>query len=615
MSIMMRGIIQARWLKYFTEILTLTLLLGLVGGVVVGLVRGWKYALNGLFPLTLDTLKLSINESILIAFILLVICLLIFLALYRLIKHAKRSCLLSSAVVLFPILLFLGYRINQLYITGFFEPKAIISNLAIGVAFILLWFIAASGLFLWTRWRILKTTTVHIKGLCALLAVVLVFNVVPLFHELYQRDNPNVIILLIDALRADHLSCYGNIRKTSPNIDEFAKDSALFTQAISQATYTKTSIASLFTSLYPYQHGVYGDTVDNITSDVLGEEEKTLAEDLLQNGFLTMAWVRNPHLRSYMGFAQGFVEYHDRQHEIEDINKRFIKWLIEVGKNHEFFAYIHYLDLHDPYRPKPPYDTMYGVYSNVYSGIDLKNWGTYLIDIRESKRKLEENDVEQLKAYYDGQLTYIDSQIGLLLDELKKLGLYDNTLIILTADHGDGFMEHGFISHSYKPYDELLRVPLIIKFPNSQFGGEIVRSQVRLIDVMPTILDLLRIKTDSKLSGFSLLNYLDDDRNKDKKIDFPTYAISEHNTRRISFASIRTEKFKYIHFPDKEDEFYDLSIDPKEQNNIIDKRGDEAEKFNKMALGVAQERKQKDTGKAVLDEQTVEELKALGYMN
>jgi arylsulfatase A-like enzyme len=393
----------------------------------------------------------------------------------------------------------------------------------------------------------------------------------------------------------------------------------MFTQAISQATFTKTSISSLFTSLYPYQHGIYEgntrDTEHNMTSDVLGEEETTLAEALLQNGFLTGAWVHNPHLRSFMGFSQGFVEYHDQEGGIEDINKKFIKWFNGIGKRHKFFVYIHYLDMHDPYRPKPPYDTMYGVYSDFYSGIDFNNWDTYQAEVRENKRKLEKKDVDQILAYYDGQLTYVDSQIGRLLEEFKRAGIYDNTLIILTADHGDGFMEHGFIGHSYKPYDELLRVPLIIKFPNSRYKGEVVKSQVRLIDIMPTILGSLGIKTDSKLSGFSLLNYLDDNRNKDKKIDFPQYAISEHNTRRISFVSIRTERYKYIDYPDKKDELYDLSADPKEQSNLIDKRRDAAEKFHKTALDVAFERKQKDTGKAVLDKKTVEELKALGYID
>ena len=607
--------VQAKWFKYIIEIVTLTLILGFLVGVVVGFVRGWKYTSNGLFSLTIDTLRLGINESVLTVLILGVLYLVIFLALYRKIKHAKWSCLVSSAIVLFPVFIFLGYRINQLYVTGFFEPRAIVLNLIIGAGFILLWILVSIGIFWWTRWRILKTATVNTRVFGALLGVFLVFNVsMFLYHKYYEPESPNVIIILIDALRPDRLGCYGNSRNTSPNIDAFAEDSVLFTQAISQATFTKTSIASLFTSLYPYQHGVYGDTVDGTTSDILGEGETTLAEVLLRDGFSTAAWVHNPHLRSNMGFSQGFIEYDDRPAGMENINKRFSRWISQVGNKHKFFAYIHYLDLHDPYRPKPPYDTMYGVYSDVYSGIDFKNWGAYLAEIRENKRRLDKKDVDQLLAYYDGQLTYIDSQVGLLLEYLKREGLYDNSLIIITADHGDGFMEHGFISHSYKPYDELLRVPLIIKFPHSEYGGKVVNSQVRLIDVMPTILDILGVKTESKLSGLSLLGYVDDDGNKDRKVNFPDYSISEHNTRRISFVAIRTEKYKYIYYPDGEAEFYDLSADPKEQNNIMKMKPSEADGLHKMALSVAQNRKVGNTGKVVLDKKTVDELKALGYV-
>jgi arylsulfatase A-like enzyme len=475
----------------------------------------------------------------------------------------------------------------------------------------LLWLLVSLGLFFWTRWRILKKATVNIKVLGALLGIFLVLNIsMFLFHKLYIVDSPNVIIILIDALRADRLSCYGNSRKTSPNIDEFAKDSALFTEAISQSTFTKTSIASLFTALYPHEHGVYeGNTKDsqgNITSDVFSEKETTLAEVLLQDEFITTAWVNNPHLRSYMGFAQGFVDYDE---PARDIKRKFISWISGIEKRHKFFAYIHDLDLHDPYRPKPPYDTMYGVYSDVYSGVDFENWDNFREEVRQGKRRLGKKDVDQLLAYYDGQLTYVDSKIGLILDELKKRGLYDKTLIVLTGDHGDGFVEHGFISHSNIPYDELIRVPLIIKFPKSLHAGKVVNSQVRLIDVMPTIFDFLRIKVESKLSGFSLLNYLDENRNKKKK-RFPKYAISEY----YDISSIRTERYKYIDYPDKKDEIFDLIADPKEQNNIIEEMPDMAEEFHKMALGVANKRKKTDAGKAVLDKKTVEELKALGYI-
>lgn len=622
---MIRRIDQTKWLKYLFEALTLTLILGIFGGIVIGLLRSWKYISKGLFLLSLDILSLSIDYSLLVAFLFLLLYLFLFLALYRVIRRVEWTCFLAGAVSCIPFFLFFGYGINQIngiYRSNFFTREAFIFNLKIGLGFVFLWFLVSMGLFFWTRSRILKTSTLSIRGLGLLLSTVLVLNIAILsFYKLYATDSPNVIILLIDALRADHLSCYGYSRNTTPNIDEFAKGSVIFTQAISQSTYTKTSIASLFTSRYPYEHGVYENEKDSegdIHSDILSAKETTLAEALLQNGFLTMAWLEQTELRAYMGFSQGFVEYNEQQGRIQYINQKFIKWLNGIGKKHKFFAYIHIIDLHDPYRPEPPYDTMYGVYSDVYAGnvLEKANYEPFLRAIREGKRKLEKRDVDQLIAYYDGLLTYTDSQIGLLLEELKKAGLYDNTLIILTADHGDGFMKHGFVSHLTTPYDGLLHVPLIIKFPKSVYAGRVVKNQVRLIDVMPTILDFLKIKTDSKLEGFSLLNYLD--ANKRNGNNFPKYAYSEVLDRydRHYLTSIRTERFKYIDFPGKKDEFYDLIVDPKEQNNIIDSKRDEAEKFHKMALAIALERekKKKEVGKVILDKKAVEELKALGYI-
>jgi arylsulfatase A-like enzyme len=279
------------------------------------------------------------------------------------------------------------------------------------------------------------------------------------------------------------------------------------------------------------------------------------------------------------------------------MNKKFMEWTKGIGKKHKFFAYLHYNDLHAPYRPKPPYDTLYlGKIGSGYEGT---------------------TDLDRRKALYDGQLTYIDTQIGILLNNLKKEGLYDNTLIVITGDHGEGFGEHGIMEHSKPPYDILTRVPLIIKFPQSSYAGRSVNNQVRLIDVMPTILDFLQIKTDRKLSGFSLLNYLDND--KKDRVNYPKYAISELFNRlhfRENSLSIRTEEFKYIYFLNREDELYNLKTDPKEENNIIKLKPEIAERFREMLPPILSqsEKNRKRTLKVNYDKKMVEELKALGYI-
>ncbi len=583
---MIRKFHKTNTFRYLVEALTLGLLLGVGIGIILGFFEAWVYASNGFFLPLLNLLKHYINKTVLIVFICTLLYLIAFLNLRSMVGNLKKTCFLSAAIALIPIFIFLVYDGDKIFIG---ESGTFTQNLLIGGVFcITLWVLVSILLFFWTKRRILQAPVANIKGLSLLIGIVLLFNLsTMLTHRLYPNDSPNVMILSIDCLRADHLSLYGYNRKTTPNIDEFSKDAVVFTQAISQSTWTQTSMASLFTSLYPYQHGV--DKIEeangNIVSGVLNEEETTLAEVLFRNGFLTMAWTKGNHMKSSMGFAQGFMEYNDNLGLIEKINKSFTKWVSKTGKHYNFLAYLHYNDLHDPYRPKAPYDTMYGVYSDVYSGIDFSNWTK---SRKEILRKLTRKDVDQLVAYYDGLLTYTDSHIGLLLDELKRAGLYDDTLIIITSDHGDGFMEHGYLGHSKAPYEELIRVPLIIKFPNSRYGGEIVKSQVRLIDVMPTILDYLGIRVDHSLAGFSLLNLLSADGKEDGEIDFPGYAYSE----RGDTLAIRTEKFKYIYFQrnEKKEEFYDLVTDPHESDNIIASKQEEAAEFRKIALGVSSEK-------------------------
>ncbi|HWP93816.1 MAG TPA: sulfatase [Thermodesulfobacteriota bacterium] len=623
-------ITRSEWFKYLIETLTLIFVLGLAGGVILGLLRGWKYLSHGLYLVSLDFLKLSINESILIAFLLVVLYLFSLFVLERITKNTKVSCFVSGGLSCIPFFLFFGYRINKaggINWSNLFTTDALIFNLKLGLGFVVIWLLVSAVLFLWTKSRILKTSPAGIRMAALFLGVIVIVNLIPpVVYRFHEPRSPNVVLILVDALRADHLSCYGYNRNTTPNIDKFSKDAVIFTQAISQSTFTRTSIASLFTSLYPYQHGVYkgevdaaavGDDAANpVTSDALSKEETTIAEALLKNGFLTTAWVQNAQLRSFLGFGQGFMEYDEPAGSIENINKKVVKWIDKMGRNHPFFAYIHYLDLHDPYIPKPPYDTLYGEYSDLYSRVNVRDsaeWTKFRRAIKFNHMKLERKDLDQLIAYYDGQLNYIDAQIGLLLEELKRSGLYDNSLIILTSDHGDGFMEHGFISHSTVPYDELLKVPLIIKFPDSLYGGKVVNNQVRLIDIMPTILDFLKLNIDSEVTGFSLLAYFDDNHDFDGK--FPEYAYSEFVSAMTTATSVRSGKFKYINIQGKEDEFYDLSVDPQEKNNIIDVVSPaKVEEFRRVALDIAKKRKEKESTEVVIDKDTIEDLKALGYI-
>ena len=430
---------------------------------------------------------------------------------------------------------------------------------------------------------------------------------------------PNVFVLLVDCLRADHLSAVGYHRQTTSQIDRLADDGVLFTQAIAPSTFTKTSIASLFTGRDPNKHGVYSggaDQAGNVVSDVLPESEVTLAEVLSVTGYRTIGLALQAHLRGYMGFAQGFDEYDADAGGTYEINQRLLDRLALLGQSDGIFAYLHYIDLHDPYMPWHPYDTMYGVYrENLYDELDLGNWSEQLRQIRDGEQKLDERQVLQLIANYDGLLTFIDGEIGDFLDVLRRRGLYDDALIILTSDHGDAFMEHGFISHSSRPYDELIHVPLIMKLPGGHQAGRVVTRQVRLIDVMPTVLDIVGVGyTIQGSDAESLLPDMEGQpRTEVSPIAVSEFAYSVDST--YPTVALRTADRKYIHYPNSDwDELFDLSSDPGETINLRDRRQEEAREWLGRAQSIAGRFRRDSKPRTKIEESDAEALRSLGYL-
>lgn len=467
------------------------------------------------------------------------------------------------------------------------------------------------------------------RGAIALLAVLTVADLgVRLAFRARAAGSPEtpVLVLLVDALRPDRLGCYGNPRPTSPAIDRLAKDGVRFAQAVTASTFTKSSVASIFTGRYPFQHGVYwGSSRETpgvfggaVTSDLLPESETTIAEVLARHGYLTNAWVQNSHLRGFMGFDQGFLDYRDQQGSISRINRLFGRFLAGPGRRYGFFTYLHYIDLHDPYRPRPPYDTMFqpAGAGDPYAGIDLANWGTFLAEVREGKRTLSEAEVSRFEALYDGQIRFVDDEVGKLLERLKQLDLYDRSLIVLIADHGDGFMEHGFISHSTTPYDELARVPLIVKLPHGEHAGRVVEEQVRLVDLFPTVLEAVGIRERLELAGCSLMPLLDP---KSRSLRPPTCSeavieIAEEGAEPI--VAVRTQAFKLIVHEKRPAELYDLHADPSEKVNLAAAPPPGAERLFTIADLVRKAHAARQANPTIqLDEQQIRELKALGYID
>lgn len=599
------------------------LLLGLAAGALSGAALGWRYLKAG-FP---RAFAFELAECATLG----LFGALGFLVLYRLSSWlARRSWFppwavdpFACAVACTPFFLLAGYEVNRRLGTTLsgllsLSPGALWRNAALAAILLVVYLALLAGLRGWRRGggvslRLSASLVLPLLSLPLLAQGALFLSSRPSG----ESGAPVVLLLVIDALRADHLGCYGHGRSTSPEIDALARDAVLFRQTISQGTFTKTSIASLLTSRLPHQHGVLTGrrtAAGKEIADVLPAAERTLAELLRERGFLTAAWVKNPHLREIYGFDQGFVAFHENQRSISSMHRRFLRWLPRVGAETPFFVYLHYLDLHDPYRPRPPFDTMFGRGGDPYAGMDLRRWGTQLAAIDSGRLALSAERVERMKALYDGQLRYIDEEIGRLLRELRERGIYDRALIVLTSDHGDGFMEHGFLSHSRMPYEELVRVPLLVKLPGSRHAGRQVEGQVRLIDVLPTVLEAMGAEPPRRIEGCSLLGLLEPSPPPETAGCF-AYAVTAHGPSAASaWVAIRTERYKYIFRPGKPDLFFDLAADPRERRDLSGMPVPALELLRRRALEVVGLGREGGGGRRELDPEAIPELKALGYL-
>jgi arylsulfatase A-like enzyme len=602
------------------DLLPSALGLASLAAVGVGALGGADYAAAGFPMMTLERVRQALHWLLFFA--------VTFLVIYTVVKRWFSSRLpanfavpwAAAAVAAAPWALWGGYEVNRhrgIRPSELLSAYALETNLSLVAMMAVVWVGICLGLKRAER----KTEPVRRGWLFLPLVLLILLNsgLAYAFRSPETKARPDVLVLLVDALRADHLGAYGYERETSPAIDSLAQDGVLFSQTIAQSTFTKSSIASLFTGRNVYQHGVYwGSHKENpqhITSDLLSLEEHTLAEHLATAGYLTSAWVQNSHLRGFMGFSQGFVNYQDQQGSIATIHRRFFRFLKTGARRYPFFTYLHYIDLHDPYRPPAPYDTLFGTFEDVYSGVDFSNWGSYLKAVREGRQQLSAQEVEQLRAYYDGLIRLVDDELARLFAELKRSGLYDQTLIILTSDHGDAFLEHGFISHSTTPYEELVRVPLIVKFPKGVHRGQRVEEQVRLVDVMPTVLALAGVEEDLEgVAGCSLLPLLGE--SLDLRSPDCTHAVSEiAEEGREPTLAVRTSRYKLIRFAGGNEELYDLEKDPGEQNPIVALEDPTVEELRNIAGLVTEARKREETDTIVLDEQQIKELKALGYLD
>lgn len=422
----------------------------------------------------------------------------------------------------------------------------------------------------------------------------------------YKCPECNVILISIDTLRADLLSCYGYDKMTSPNIDRFSEDSVLFKKCIAQAPSTLASHASIFTSLIPSHH-----QASFARMIALPKEIRTITEILKAKGYKTISFNDGGQIAPDFGLDQGFDVYRSTNKKkatlyFSDIVKKSINWIVRNSEK-KFFLFLHTYETHSPYTPKKKY---LDLFEENYSGsLPMHTSDRVAQRINNGKIKVTKEDTLHIINTYNAEIRAMDESFGIFIDFLKKKELYDKTIIIFTSDHGEEFYEHGVMaSHSHTLFDELLHIPLIIKFANSKFASREIKNLVRSIDMMPTLLDIVSIKIPENLEGVSLIPMI---KGRSKNEDL--FAISERDmieTLQDECWSIMYDKWKLYN-----SRLYDLEKDPFERIDISSEHAELKTTLRKKAIQfIKQIRITQQKEKVELDETELEKLKALGYI-
>lgn len=431
-----------------------------------------------------------------------------------------------------------------------------------------------------------------------------------------------VILISIDTLAPKHLYCYGYERETSPTLDQFSKESVMFANCFSQSPKTSPSHMTMFTSLYPSVHKIrnWNSSKGGYSLD---HTIITLPEIMHNAGYATAAFTGGGNVDASIGFGSGFDSYDNH----DQLWKNALSWL-DQNSPKQFFLFLHTFKVHSPYLPPLPYNTMFDpdytgpiLDSQKALNDDFKKAGNgadfpgYHELFWEKIDKSDPREVQHLVSLYDGGIRYMDEQIfGKLIEKLKALNVYDETMIIFTSDHGEEFGEHGDFLHK-ELYDEHIHVPLIVKFPNGENAGTVVTQQVRTIDLAPSVLEYLGLPIPENAQGTSILPAISGEQ-LDLKVFAERFEILDTADKK---KAVRTPASKLIFWPTLgTHELFDLAVDPGEQKNIY---GDSTDMREELEYEVQQWMKTNDQkGKSIrnrqnnLDEQTIAKLRSLGYV-
>ncbi len=408
-----------------------------------------------------------------------------------------------------------------------------------------------------------------------------------------RPKSPNVLLITLDTVRAQNLSLYGYGRQTTPELGRWSEKGVRFDRALSTAPWTLPSHASLLTGRYP--HELSADWAKPLDSS-----RPTLAEVLSAHGYVTAGFVANTiYLTAESGMSRGFAHYEDysispgqtltspslvkkvmdspiltglgyvdypNRKSAQELNQDFLRWLSAENGQRPFFAFLNYFDAHSPYLPPKPFDGMFGLKR---PRADPRLTPTAHWSAAEIQAELDA---------YDGAIAYLDHQLGLLLQELEGRGVLENTLVIITSDHGEEFYEHRVMAHGWSTYLASLHVPLLISFPGRVPQGRAVTKPVTLRDLAATVLSLVGIDARERLPGKSLERFWSN-AGVGETPDTASPMLSEltlesrnlpewYPIRQGDMKSLVIDRYHYIRNRNGYEEFYDFESDPLELHNL-----------------------------------------------
>lgn len=431
----------------------------------------------------------------------------------------------------------------------------------------------------------------------------------PVLHDRARYGRARGVVLVsIDTLRRDHVSLYGYPRRTTPGLEALAEHAVVFDDAVSTASWTLPAHASLFTSTPPSVHGA---------TDLhhgLSPEWPNLARQLKDAGFTTQAMVTHLYLSKEYGFGEGF----DRHFYLPDARAQEVTsdavQFLEAKGDRDFFLFLHYYDPHWHYDPPPPYDAAFDPgYAGEVNGV----WWNFKELDRDT---IAPEDLHHIEALYDGEILYTDRELERLFQEMKRIGLFDASLVVVTSDHGEEFLDHGGWEHQKTLYEEQLRIPLLMKLPGERRGGERVSAQVSLVDVAPTISELLGLEAPKTYEGRSLLPAIEA---RGAFSPREAWSETEHTLDGSHKVSLRrgAQQAKAIFTIAKDGstgiQLFDLGVDPKEQDPLDAESSREGllRKLDDYLNDAAERRAGRaDVPEVELDAEALERLRSLGYL-